>query len=144
MALAEQVRVELVDVVHLFAADIALPRIALAVTALVQEVQCLVGELDAAEQALQVPLAVQRNQVALRPRRRDDPVGRGAHQAGRVRAPRSVIVVVRRVTAHSGCGRRRGSRIRRVAVVVVVVRIVARRSVAGPGIDAPLQVFPEQ
>lgn len=72
---AKQVRIEFVHVVHLFAADIALPRVALAVTALVQEVEGLVGKLDAAEQALQISFAVQRNQVVLRSSRGDDPVG---------------------------------------------------------------------
>lgn len=61
MTFAQQVRVELVDVVHLFAANVALPRIALAVTALVQEVESLVGELDATEQALQISLPIQGN-----------------------------------------------------------------------------------
>lgn len=77
VALAQQMRVELVHVVHLFAADVALPRVALAVAALVQEVEGLVRKLDAAEQALQISFAVQRNQVVLRSGRRDDPV-RGA------------------------------------------------------------------
>lgn len=100
-------RVELVHVVHLLPADIALPRIALAVTSLVQEVQRLVGELNTAEQALQVPLPIQRNQVVLRPSRGDDPVGRGTGHSLRFRGPRAVIV--RRVTAaHSGCRRRGG------------------------------------
>lgn len=142
MTFAKQVRVELVHVVHLLPTDIALPRVALTVTSLVQEVQRLVRELDPAEQALQVPLPIQRNQVVLRPSRGDDPVGRGAGHALRLGGPRAVIV--RRVTtAHSGCRRRGGPRVGRVAVVVVV-RIVARRSVARPGIDASLQVFPEQ
>lgn len=77
MALAEQMGVELVDVAHLLAADVALPRVALAVAALVEEVQRLVGELDAAEQALQVPLGLRspgQQHVGFRPRRRDGPV----------------------------------------------------------------------
>jgi len=59
VALAEQVRVELVHVVQLLAADVAPPRIALAVAALVQEVERLVGELDAAEVAGEDQLAVE-------------------------------------------------------------------------------------
>lgn len=77
MTLAQQMRVELVHIVHLFAANVALPRIALAVTALVQEVERLVRELDAAEQTLQVSLSIQSHQVVLRPRRCDHPVGSG-------------------------------------------------------------------
>lgn len=77
MTLAQQMRVEFVHVVHLFAADIALPRIALAVTTLVQEVERLVRELDAAEETLQVSLSIQCHQVALWPRRCDHSVGRG-------------------------------------------------------------------
>lgn len=64
-------RIEFVHVVHLFATNIALPRIALAVAALMQEVEGLVRKLDPAEQALQVSLAIQGNEVALWPRRRD-------------------------------------------------------------------------
>lgn len=77
MAFAEQMGVELVHVAHLFAADVALPRVALAVAALVQEVQRLVGELDAAEQTLQVPLGLGptgQQQVRFRPGRRDGTV----------------------------------------------------------------------
>lgn len=57
MALAEEMRIKLVNVVKLFAANVAFPWITFAVTALMQEVQCLVGELDAAEQTLQHPFA---------------------------------------------------------------------------------------
>lgn len=53
MTLAEQVGVELVDVAALLAADVALPRVGVAVAALVQEVQRRVGERDAAERAHQ-------------------------------------------------------------------------------------------
>lgn len=88
MALTEQVRVELVHVVHLFAAYIALPRIAFAVAALVQEVEGLVGELNAAEETLQISFAVQRNQVALRSSRCDDPIGRGGGGGGHQRCRR--------------------------------------------------------
>lgn len=77
VALAEQMGVEFVDIAHLLAADVALPRIALAVATLVEEVQRLVGELDAAEQALQVPLRLGspgQEHVGFRPRGRDGPV----------------------------------------------------------------------
>lgn len=60
MAFAEQMRVELVHVVHLLATDVTLPRVALAVAALVQEVERLVRELDTAEQTLQVTLRFHR------------------------------------------------------------------------------------
>lgn len=53
MALTQQMRIEFVHIVALFAADVALPRIALGMAALVQKVQCLIGEFDAAEKALQ-------------------------------------------------------------------------------------------
>lgn len=138
-------RVELVHVVHLLAADIALPRIALAVTALVQEVERLVGELDPAEQTLEVSLAVQRDQVVLRARRSYDPIGGGGHQGGRI--GRSVVVAIGGVAApgsaapaHSGSGRGGGPG----TAVVVAAAVVTRRPIAGPCIYAALQVFPEQ
>jgi len=89
VALAEQVRVELVHVVQLLAADVAPPRIALAVAALVQEVERLVGELDAAEVAGEDQLAVEQ-QVSILAGRRDRPVADG-----------------RRAGAIGGIGRRR-------------------------------------
>lgn len=46
---AQQMRIEFVDIVALFATNVALPRIALAVAALVQEVQRFVRKLDATE-----------------------------------------------------------------------------------------------
>lgn len=46
-------RIEFVDVAQLFAANVALPGITFAVAALVQEIQCFVGELNAAKQARQ-------------------------------------------------------------------------------------------
>jgi len=51
VGLAEQVRVELVHVVAHFGADVTLPRVGLGVAALVQKVESLVGEEDAAEVA---------------------------------------------------------------------------------------------
>lgn len=66
MALAEQVRVELIDIVQLLATDVALPRIALAVAALVQKVECLVGELNATEVACKYLFAIQQ-QITLLP-----------------------------------------------------------------------------
>lgn len=51
VALAQQMRIEFVDVVALFATDVALPRIALAMATLVQEVERFVRKLDATEQA---------------------------------------------------------------------------------------------
>lgn len=57
VALAEQVRIELVHIVTLLSADVALPRVAFAVTAFVEEVQRLIGEFNAAEQALKAPFA---------------------------------------------------------------------------------------
>lgn len=80
MALAEQMGIELVNVVQLLAADVALPRIALAVAALVQKVERLVGELDAAEMAREYLLAVQL-QLALLSRRRDRSVADGRRGA---------------------------------------------------------------
>lgn len=77
MALAEQMGVELVDVAHLFTADIALPWVALAVAALVEEVQRLVGELDAAEETLQMSFGLGspgQEHVGFRPCGRDRPV----------------------------------------------------------------------
>lgn len=77
VALAEQMGVEFVHIAHLLAADVALPRIALAVATLVEEVQRLVGELDAAEQALQVPLRLGspgQEHVGFRSRGRDGTV----------------------------------------------------------------------
>lgn len=77
VTLAEQMGVEFVNVAHLLAADVALPRIALAVATLVKEVQCLIGELDSAEQALQVPLRLQspgQKHVSFRSRGRDGTV----------------------------------------------------------------------
>lgn len=53
-------RVELVDVAALLAADIALPRVGVGVTALVQEIERLIRKCDAAVSALQAgaqPLA---------------------------------------------------------------------------------------
>lgn len=93
VTLAQQVRIELVHVVQLLAAYVALPRVALAVTALVQEVQGLVGELDAAEEALQVSFSVQRDQVALRPGRCDDSRG-VCHERGGLTQSRTVIIIV--------------------------------------------------
>lgn len=49
MTLAEQVRVEVVHVAALLAADVALPGVGVAVAALVQEVQRGVGERNGAE-----------------------------------------------------------------------------------------------
>lgn len=51
VALAQQVGVELVDVAALLAADVALPRVGVAVAALVQEVQGRVRERYGAEGA---------------------------------------------------------------------------------------------
>lgn len=51
MTFAEQVRVELVHVAALLAADVALPGVGVAVAALVQEVEGGVGERDGAERA---------------------------------------------------------------------------------------------
>lgn len=76
VALAQQVRVELVDVVELLATDVAPPRIAVTVAALVQEVQCLVGELDAAEVAGEYQLPVEQ-QIPILSGRGDRPVADG-------------------------------------------------------------------
>lgn len=54
MCVAQKMRIKLIDVSALLPADIALPGVALAVAALVQEVKCLVREPDPAEDALQV------------------------------------------------------------------------------------------
>lgn len=76
MALAEQMRVELIDIVELLATDVALPGIALAVAALVQEVECLVGELDATEVACKYLFAIQQ-QITLLPSRCDCSIANG-------------------------------------------------------------------
>lgn len=59
MTLAEQMRVKLVDIIQLLPANVALPGITLTVATLVQEVECLVGELDATEMACQDLFAIQ-------------------------------------------------------------------------------------
>lgn len=51
VALAEQMRVEFVHVTALFAADVALPRVGVAVAALVEEVERGVRERDGTEGA---------------------------------------------------------------------------------------------
>lgn len=51
MTLAEKMRVEIVYVVTLLPADVALPRVRVAVAALMQEVEGGVGEGDGAEGA---------------------------------------------------------------------------------------------
>lgn len=51
VTLAEEVRVELVDVAALLAADVALPGVGVAVAALVEEVEGGVGERYSAERA---------------------------------------------------------------------------------------------
>lgn len=52
MALAEQMRVELVHVAALLPADVALPRIGVRMATLVQEIERLIRESDPAEDTL--------------------------------------------------------------------------------------------
>jgi hypothetical protein len=56
MTLTQQMRIELVDIRTGFRADVALPRVRFTVTALVEEVERLVGKLNAAVCAHQVSL----------------------------------------------------------------------------------------
>jgi len=56
MAFAQQMRIEFVDIRARLAANVALPRIGFTVTAFVQEVERLIGKLDAAIRAQQVAL----------------------------------------------------------------------------------------
>lgn len=49
MAFAQQMRIEFVDIVALFATNVTFPWVAFAVAALVQKVQRLIGEFDSAE-----------------------------------------------------------------------------------------------
>lgn len=96
MALAEQMRVELIDIVQLLATDVALPGIALAVAALVQEVECLVGELDATEVACKYLLAIQQ-QITLLPSRGDRSIANG-------RATVAIMSIATRCVAATAIG----------------------------------------
>lgn len=75
MTLAQQMRIELVDIRTGFRADVTLPRIRFAVTALVEEVERLIRKLNAAVSAHQISL--------LRTRSEDDCVVVGAGRCNR-------------------------------------------------------------
>lgn len=113
MALAQQVRVELVHVVELLATDVAPPRIAVAVAALVQEVQRLVGELDAAKVAGEYQLPVEQ-QIPILSGRGDRPVADG-----------------RRIQTVAGIGRGRCGRSSSSGSATGTAAINSGRSVAG-------------
>lgn len=82
MAFAQQMRVEFVHIVALFTANVALPRIAVTVTALVQEVERLVGKVDATIQTQQALFVAQRrHRLRLRPGRCDRAIRCGRHGA---------------------------------------------------------------
>lgn len=85
VALAQQMRIELVHIAQLLTANVALPRIALAVAALVQEVQRLIGELNAAEQTLQhaTPCGAAQRHFGVRTRRCDRSVRCGRRRRRR-------------------------------------------------------------
>lgn len=53
MAFAQQMRIEFVHIIALFSAYIAFPWVAFGMAAFMEEVQCLIGKLDAAEQTLE-------------------------------------------------------------------------------------------
>jgi hypothetical protein len=112
MALAQQMRIEFVDILHLFAANVALPWIGFAVAALVQEVERLIRKFDAAKQTLQMSLLAAQYQLGFVACRRDDAVGcRGYDGRRRLLAGRLVVIVV----------------------VVVVIVVVRRRQATSSG-----------
>lgn len=160
VALAEQVRVELVDVVHLLAADVAPPRIALAVAALVQEVQRLVGELDPAEVAGEDQLAVE-HQIAILAGRRDRPVADGrrvgaiagtrGRRRGRSTASSGSGAASAAINPGRSCAGAIAQAVGQHAVVVVVgVATALQRSgvpgdpVVGLGADASLKILAQE
>lgn len=77
MTLAKQMRIEFVHIAQLLTANITFPRITLAVTALVQKVERLIGKFDAAEQTLKHTSTCRTAQRHFRigPRRCDGAVG---------------------------------------------------------------------
>lgn len=96
MALAKQMRIELVHIVELLPADVALPGIALTVAALVQEVERLVGELDATEMTGENQFPIQLK-VALLSGRRDRPIANGR------RALAAIVCATRWRCGRAGC-----------------------------------------
>lgn len=75
MTFAQQMRVEFVHIVALFSADVALPRIAVTVAALVQEIERLIGKINATIQTEEALLVTQRrHRLRLRPSRGDGAV----------------------------------------------------------------------
>lgn len=151
MALAEQVRVELIDIVQLLATDVALPRIALAVAALVQEVECLVGELDATEVACKNLFAIQQ-QITLLPCRCDRSIANGRATVAIVRIATGCVAATAIGCTHTGEGAIAATAavaaihhvLRHILQFVLQRRRIPRDPIVRLGADASLQILAQQ